>query len=132
MLAHIHLPIGNTNLRSPYLAPELVLAAEMPLNSWLELSGKREASGYRMRQACRDLGFGRHLTESLGMSSRDSGEPAMAETLLSQAETGNVSASSNLQLDCTGGVIFLESEPAGFWNGRSVRFRGSSYYPCPL
>ncbi len=124
-LAHIHLPIGSTNLRPPDLAPELVLAAEMPLNSWLELSGNvgglwlQDEAGMFATSA-----LGADLTESLGMFVEGFWGTAMGETPLLQAETGlTYLLASNLQLDCTGGVTLLESDPGWFLGmGVSVRF----------
>lgn len=124
-LAHIHLPIGNTNLRLPDVAPELVLAAETPLNSWLELSGNvgglwlQDEAGVFATAA-----LGADLTEPLGAFVEGFWGTAMGETPLLQAEGGlTYLLASNLQLDCTGGVTLFDSDPGWFLGaGVSVRF----------
>jgi len=124
-LAHIHLPIGHANMRLPDFAPELVLAAETPLDGWLELSGN--VGGLWLQDEAgvfATVALGADVTESLGAFVEGFWGTAIGETPLLQAECGlTYLLASNLQLDCTGGVTLFESDPGWFLGmGVSVRF----------
>ncbi|MBP1678399.1 MAG: hypothetical protein H6Q29_310 [Bacteroidetes bacterium] len=125
LLAHLHIPVGHQNLRVPEVAPELVLAGEMPLSERFELSGN--AGGIWLSDeaavfASTALGF--DVTDRLGVFIEGYCAGAMDAQPLYQAETGlTYLPASSLQLDCTGGVTLFDSDPGWFLGlGLSVRF----------
>jgi hypothetical protein len=125
LLAHLHIPVGHHDLRVPDLAPELVLAGEIPVSGSLELSGNFGGMWLSDEAAVfATAALGLSATERLGFFVEGFSAGAMHSRPIYQVETGSTYLlAPNLQVDCTGGATLFEADPGWFLGvGLSVRF----------
>lgn len=125
LLAHLHIPVGHRDLRVPDVAPELVLAGEIPLSGSLELSGNFGGMWVSDEAAVfATAALGLSATERLGFFVEGFSAGVMHSRPIYQAEAGaTYLLADNLQVDCTGGATLFEADPGWFLGvGVSVRF----------